>query len=331
MPADGIDLDGNRVSPFDANGEIGVRIDYDDGTVVTATPLLWNAYNVWYIDVGVANTSAHAGIMGIIPRDSWLPRLRDGADVGPMPASLQDRYATLYKKFADSWRVTDETSLFVYESGDSIKTFTDEDWPPEEPPCDLKPQFEVPGVGVLEGMSIPEAEGICRGVIDKDLFEDCVFDVATTGDETFVRGYLMAQELRLYGTKVEITGDVPALVRPERSDATRRIEQPDRVDQWLELTASVAPLTSERPTPTGTVTFFIDGVPMRRPVELDDRGSARVTVGPLKPGEHTIRATYSGGGRYISYSGSSPNLLRTVTSEPPSRDERQERQKLGSA
>jgi hypothetical protein len=316
LPAEGIDLDSNRISPFDANGETGLRIDYDDGTVVTATPNFWNAYNVSYIDVSVSNTSAHEGVMGIIPKDNWLPRLRDGSDVGPMPASLQDRYVMLYKTFADSWRVTDATSLFVYESGTSTKTFTDEDWPPEEPPCNLKPQFEVPGVGVLEGMPIPEAEGICKGVIDKDLFDNCVFDVATTGDETFARGYLIAEELRLYGTKVQISSYVPAMIRPDRSVAARRIEQPDRLDEWLAVTATVSPLTSERPTPTGTVTFFIDGVPMRRPVELDDTGTARVTVGPLKPGEHTIRASYSGGGRFDSHSGTSSNLLRTVAPEP---------------
>ena len=49
-----------------------------------------------------------------------------------MPASLQDRYAVLYKKFADSWRVTDKTSLFVYAPGTSTKTFTDRGWPAEE-------------------------------------------------------------------------------------------------------------------------------------------------------------------------------------------------------
>jgi hypothetical protein len=320
LPTEGFDLDDARVSAFDANGETGLRIDYDDATVVTATPNFWNAYNVWYIDVSVSNTTAHAGVMGIIPKESWLPRLRDGTDVGPMPASLQDRYVTLYKTFADSWRVTDATSLFVYEPGTSTKTFTDTDWPAEKPPCDLKPQFEIPGAGVLEGMPIPQAEAICRGVIDKDFYADCVFDVATTGDETFARGYLVAQEQRLFGTKIQVTGYVPAIIRPDRSVDARRIEQPDRLDQWLAVTATVAPLAPERPTPTGTVTFFIDGVPMRRPVELDDRGTARVTVGPLKPGEHQIRATYSGGGRFDSHSGTSANLRYAVVSEPDDRD-----------
>jgi hypothetical protein len=321
LPAEGIDLEGDRVSAFDANGETGLRIDYDDGTVVTVTPVFWNAYSVWYLDVGVTNARADEGVMGYIPQDSWLPRLRNGKSLGPKPISLHDRFVQLYRTFSNSWRVTRKTSLFVYAPGTSTTTFTDRDWPAEKSPCDMKPQFQIPGAPILEGVPIPEAEAICRGVTDKALFANCVFDVATTGDETFAKGYLIAEEQRLYGTAVQITGYEPAIIRPDRSPAARRIKQPDHLDQWLALTATVVPLAPGRPTPTGTMTFLIDGVPLQRPVELDDTGSARLTVGPLRPGEHTIRATYTGGGRYNNYSCASPNLLYTVVAEPDAKDE----------
>jgi hypothetical protein len=323
LPVEGLALDRHWVSAFDANGEIGLRIDYDDGTVVTITPMFWNAHNVSYIDVSVANTGAHEGVMGIIPQDSWLPRLRNGRSLGAIPASLNARYAQLYKTFANSWRVTKKTSLFVYAPGTSTATFTDRDWPGAQPPCNLKPQFQIPGVGVFKGMPIPEAEAICRSVIDKDLHDNCVFDVATTGDETFVRGYLTAQESRVYGTGVRLSGYVPAMLRPDRSPDAARMQQVNRLDQWLALTARVAPLTPGRPTPTGTVTFFVDGVPTQRAVELDDTGAARLTVGPLKPGEHQIRATYSGGGRFDNLSGVSSTLLHTVLAEPVDKVKRQ--------
>jgi hypothetical protein len=312
LRAEGIDLGSSRVSAFDANSETGLRIDYDDGTVFTATPMFWNAYNVWYIDVSVSNTRADEGIMGFIPKDSWLPRLRNGKSLGPMPASLHDRYVQLYKTFANSWRVTQRTSLFVYAPGTSTKTFIDADWPAEQPPCKLKPQFKVPGARVLRGMPIRKAEMICRVVTDEDLYKNCVFDVATTGDETFAKGYRFAQGLRSYGTAVKITSYEPAILRPDRSVPPAEAQPLDRLDQYLAVTATVVPLTPGRPTPTGTVTFFIDGVPMKRPVELDDQGHAHVTVGPLNPGEHTVRATYSGGGKYAYHSSSSPNLLHAV-------------------
>jgi hypothetical protein len=315
LPTDGIDLGSNRLSVFDANGEIGLRLDYDDGTVVTVTPNLWNAHNVWYMDVSVTNTSAHEGVMGIIPQDNWLPRLRNGTSLGPMPASLHDRYVALYKTFADSWRVTDKTSLFVYEAGTSTKTFADHDWPADKPPCKLKPEFQIPGVAVHKGVPVRVAERICSAVTDKDLHANCVFDVATTGDETFAKGYLFAQELRESGTAVQVTGFVPATLRPGRMPGLQKTEKQRRLDDWLVVTAAVRSLIPGKPYPTGTVLFFVDGVPLKRPMELDDSGMATITVGQLKPGEHKIRAAYSGGGKYDYHSSTSPNLVHVVARE----------------
>jgi hypothetical protein len=312
VPADGIELGGNHVTAFAANGETGTRVDFGDGTVVLITPRLWNA--VWLLDVSVSHTSADEGVMGFIPTGSWLPRLRNGVDVGPMPASLHDRYVMLYKTFADSWRVTDTTSLFVYAPGTSTKTFTDPDWPAEKLPCKLKPEFQIPGFKVQQSMPIERAEAICRVVTDKALHQNCVFDVATTGDEAFAKGYVFAEEIRQYGTKVTIKCYQPP-VRPYRLS---RVE-PD-VDAQLParvtvVAATVVPLTPGGPIPTGTVTVFVDGVPMNRPTPLEDRGQARVKIAALKPGEHKIRATYSGGGKFDHHSSSSPTLLYTVPPE----------------
>jgi hypothetical protein len=161
-------------------------------------------------------------------------------------------------------------------------------------------------------MPTAEAELICRGIHDKDLFQNCVFDVATTGDKFFAEGYRHAQELRLYGTKIALTGYVPSDFRLDRSAATPEARG---ASQSLVVTAAVSPLQPGRPTPTGTVTFFVDGLPMRRPLELDADGSVRVTLGPMKPGEHRVRAIYSGGGKYDYHSSSSPNLVHVVNKE----------------
>jgi lysyl endopeptidase len=48
-----------------------------------------------------------------------------------MPATLHDRYVTLYDKFAKSWRVTKSNSLFDYAPGTSTATFTNLAWPVE--------------------------------------------------------------------------------------------------------------------------------------------------------------------------------------------------------
>ena len=294
---EGIDLDGHRVSTFDAGGGIGLRIDYTHHAVLTVAPHFWNSHGLWYMNVSVAHTHADEGIMGPVPKDSWLPALATGASVGPMPQSLQERYVALYQTFANAWRVTDRTSLFVYEQGTSTATFTDEDWPAEKPPCKLKPHFEIPGAPAPVGMEVEKAELICQGVTLDDLHRDCVFDVATTGDEGFAKGYLLAQDLKLRGSSVHVVGD---------KAGTRHGES-------LTLTATVLPISNGRPTPTGSVTFLIDGVAAGAPVKLDAQGRASFTTSELAAGEHRIRAAYASDGGADSYrASSSPNLLHTV-------------------
>jgi hypothetical protein len=333
FPQEGFNLGDGRVSGFTAaSGEPGVRVDYADGTVVTVTPYFWTTNNVWYLDVSVANTRATEGIMGIIPhghttgigRDlagavgitqgSWLPRLRDGSDLGPRPAALHDRYVQLYKTFADSWRVTDKTSLFVYAPGTNTETFTDRDWPAEQLPCKLKPGLGIPGAHVLKGMSIERTEVLCKVITDKDLHRSAVFDVATTGDPTFIRGYLDAQEHRHHGTSVRVNCFPSNKLNSRKPECIAEVE-PLRDESYVVIAAQVLALDPKRPTPTGTVTFFVDGVPLRRPVALDSRGWASAMLNHLKPGEHTIRATYHGGGKHDYDCSTSGNHICTLAHE----------------
>jgi FtsP/CotA-like multicopper oxidase with cupredoxin domain len=294
LSTEGIDLESHRVSAFDVNGEIGLRVDYSHGAVLTVTPRLWY---IWLLDISVWHTQADEGIMAGIPQTTWLPTLPNGATVGPMPPSLHDRYIVLYKTFADAWRLTDATSLFVYAKGTSTETFTDRDWPAEEPPSVLKPQFEIPGFPTPVNIPVAEAKQICQGITMDDLHANCVFDVATTGDKGFAKAYLIQQDMRLHGSTVQIAGD-KELTRPGES---------------LVVTAIVLPMTKGRPTPTGSVTFMVDGVATGSPVTLDNKGRAQRTLNHLDVGAHKIRAVYTPGGGADSYqSSSSPNLLHNV-------------------
>jgi hypothetical protein len=299
VPTGGLDLGAHRVSAFAAaSGATGLRVDYAHGPVVTVTPHFWNKYKLWYLNVSVAHAPDGEGLMGRIPASSWLPALPSGATVGAKPAGLHDRYVALYRTFADAWRVSDGTSLFVYAPGASTETFTDRDWPAEKPPCKLKPQFRIPGAQPpTENIEIEEAERICKAVTLDGLHRDCVFDVATTGDKTFAEGYLVAQDLKLRGTAVQIVGD----------------KETTRYGDPLVVTATVTPLGYDRPTPAGSVTLVVDGEQRGRPKRLDKRGQAVFKIGRLKAGVHRIRAAYSGGrGKRGYHASSSPNLLHTV-------------------
>jgi hypothetical protein len=293
----GLDLGEHRVSTFEAGGQTGLRVDYAHGPVLMVTPRFWSAYGLWYLDINIANTNADEGLMGSIAKGNWLPALSDGSQVGPKPASAHDRYVALYRTFADAWRLTDITSLFVYFQGKSTKSYTDRHWPPEKLPCRLKQGFPKPANPVRKNISLRRAKAICKGVTLKDLNAACVFDVATTGDENFAEGYLIAQDLTLRSTAVQIVGDKPQTGPKEP----------------FVVTAVVLPHTPGKASPAGRVKFLVDGVALKPAKKLNRQGRARLTLDALKPGEHTIRAVYSGGGTYGHYPSSSPNLLHVVT------------------
>jgi FtsP/CotA-like multicopper oxidase with cupredoxin domain len=303
LTREGIDLDGHRVSAFDTAGEPGLRIDYAHNPVVIVTPLLWTSYGIRYLDVNVSNTQADEGIMGRVPKGTWLPRLPNGATVGPKPEGLLERYVALYRTFADAWRLTDQTSLFVYTAGTSTATFTDVDWPappivdgrefPVTPKCVLKPGFQKPLKPILANVDLAQAQQAAQAITDEGLKKACVFDIMATGDKEFAKSYLITQEVRLNSTTVQIVGDKPQTAS----------------GQSLTVTAIVAPLSSGRPTPTGSVTFMIDGVAAGPPVTLDPGGRAAFTMKSLGIGEHMLRATYASDGTY--HPSSSPNLLHT--------------------
>jgi hypothetical protein len=298
LPSEGVDLDGHRVRGVDATGAPGLRVDYAHHAVLSVTPNFWSSHGLWYLNVSVSHTQADEGLMGPIPEETWLPRLPNGATVGPMPASTHERYIALYRTFADAWRVTDDTSLFVYAPGTSTATFTDEDWPTEEPPCKLKPQFEIPDAPPPVSISLERARQVCHAVTVDDLHWDCVFDVATTGEEEFAKGYLFAQDLRLRGTALQLVAD-------------KASTQPGEL---LTVTATVLPLHAGDGVPTGTVTFLVDDVVVvGSPVKLNDQGRMRFTTDALTSGDHRIRAEFGpGDGEHGYHSSGSPTLLHTV-------------------
>jgi hypothetical protein len=165
---------------------------------------------------------------------------------------------------------------------------------------------------VHQGMPVDRAETICRVVTDTDLNQNCVFDVTSTGDELFAQAYVFAQQLRLYSTAVKIACHPAPTRQPYLPPNVKADVTAQQKDHSVAVIATVLPLTPGRPTPTGTVTVLIDGVAASPPTQLDDGGWARVALAALKPGEHKIRATYSGGGSFNYHSSSSPTLLYTV-------------------
>jgi hypothetical protein len=88
---------------------------------------------------------------------------------------------------------------------------------------------------------------------------------------------------------------------------------PSVTGQPVSLTATVAPVAPATATPTGTVTFTVDGAP-QTPVTLNS-GSASLSLATLTSGTHTVTATYSGDAAYTA--STSNSLSQTVLSALP--------------
>ena len=176
-----------------ANGNGSLTFHMLGGTKIIVTPQYWSSQGYWYMDVEVLRTSAVAGIMGHISSGEWLPRGGDGSNFGPMPASLSDRFSVLYRKFADSWRVTDQTSLFDYPAGLTTRDFTDPDWATEGASCQTS---QIPGPKVDKKLEPETAKRLCAKIADKVAQEQCMFDVMVTGEAGFAKLHARSVNLR---------------------------------------------------------------------------------------------------------------------------------------
>jgi hypothetical protein len=228
--------------------------------------------------------------MAALAPGSWLPALPDGTTMGPMPGSLQQRYVDLYQKFGEAWRVTDQTSLFDYGPGTSTKTFTDRSWPKQNAPC------TIPDSPPAKPLSLGVARRLCRGVIDKNMRDDCIFDVRVTGEPGFAKLYLQKQQIRNGSTA--ITLDDP--------------KNPTKPGERVTLTATVSQRSSHKEAPSGSVQFTLNGDNVGQPVRLDRNGSAKWTIPDLKAGKHQVSAKYIPARGSVLMSSSSRTRVHTV-------------------
>ncbi|HEY8697023.1 MAG TPA: hypothetical protein VIM02_05355 [Rhizomicrobium sp.] len=187
VPAGGLNLGGGGRIVNAATGT-GIEIFFPNGTDLIVTSNYWPPHNAWYLNVDVVRTVARDGTMGTTLPGSWLPLLADGTALGDKPASLHARWVDLNVRLANSWRVTNATSLFDYAPGVSTATYTNRNWPVENP-VDCK----VAGQAPVKPMDPKKAESYCGKIADRVRHAQCVFDVTYMGDPVFARGYMVSQ------------------------------------------------------------------------------------------------------------------------------------------
>jgi predicted Fe-S protein YdhL (DUF1289 family) len=152
-------------------------------------------------------------------------RLADGAVLEN--ATFED----IHGPFADSWRVTEDASLFHYEDGESTATYTDLSFP------------EVStGVSDLDPSALSAARETCiaYGIFDEAALADCAYDLAITSDLVFLLSAGMLQDSTFAGDdgSVAFGGGVSAASIVQDQAVTGEIREPGDVGRH-EFTAAV--------------------------------------------------------------------------------------------
>jgi hypothetical protein len=100
---------------------------------------------------------------------------------------ITDTFENKYPAYADSWRIAQNNSLFNYASGKNTATYTIKNFPEKE-------------IEFTE-QEIKEATSTCKnaGINTQPYLNNCVFDVAITGDKRFAQSALSLQNQTFIG------------------------------------------------------------------------------------------------------------------------------------
>jgi len=169
-------------SGFETTLPQGGMVEFSEGTFRLTWPLV-DGPEV-YISLGSAidltlvsdESMSYTGLLGtldgISENDVQLP---SGIELS-FPLDI----ARLYGEFADSWRVSEDNSLFTYIEGQSTESFTDRDFP----------RF-IDRIENYPEAAQALARAACESVGDQGLsvLEACMYDVLVTNEIGFIESY----------------------------------------------------------------------------------------------------------------------------------------------
>lgn len=113
------------------------------------------------------------------------------------------------------------------------------------------------------------------------------------------------------------------IIKAETTTSVTASPNPSTVDQTVVVTATISVVAPGAGTPTGTVTFLLDGTPYGSAVTLDSNGQASITLPSLSATLHSIEAVYNGDANFVQSNNSIPlivNAPATTTSVTSSVD-----------
>jgi hypothetical protein len=187
---------GNSPIPLSHGG----RVEKQGNGVVVVWPnrsqvrILYGSYIDYVVTLCSPDREALGGILGRDeqPQGGFVTRKGDPVQLADLD---QDAfYQRLYRTFGDSWRVSQNESLFDYAAGQSTKTFSDLEFP-----------YRSGAGAAVSDAQRTEADAICRkaGLTDALVLADCVLDVAATGDAAFADNDAFTHALYIRSQRAE--------------------------------------------------------------------------------------------------------------------------------
>ncbi|GFZ92205.1 LCCL domain-containing protein [Nesterenkonia alkaliphila] len=165
-----------------------LQVITDQGHAVSVT--LRNRSDHQYLDVYVDLADELPGFVGLLggahpdePR--WMSR--DGEEFGLRQVANR---TTRYQEFGETWRITEDESLFDYPEGESTATYTDLSFPPSN-------SVEAEDLD-REDPEVAHAEAVCRvaGIEAEPNLTYCILDYWATGDISVVLSAQTADRVR---------------------------------------------------------------------------------------------------------------------------------------
>jgi hypothetical protein len=171
---------------------VGYMIEWSDGTMVRT-----GQFGRFGINVTVTPSAAlHGQLLGLLGNDNGN-QADDLAYANGTPLGTSITAQILDGAYADSWRLTQATSLFDYRPGQSTATFTDRAFPSRH----------------IDASTAPNAATLkarCQadGITDTFLLQDCIIDAsATHGDQAVFSHY--AQEQTVMTVQTALAHNLP--------------------------------------------------------------------------------------------------------------------------
>jgi hypothetical protein len=121
-------------------------------------------------------------------------------------------YESLYREYGDTWRISQQLSLFDYDSGKTTETYQLLDFPTRRVQ-----------LADLDEADREKAAEVCTaaGVQGDAQFDDCVFDVALTGDDVFAQNNVRSRTIVREVLRIE-PDTSPAAMEAEPTNETAR-------------------------------------------------------------------------------------------------------------